>query len=147
MGVPLTGSILQVLARCDRADVLGAALEVLAMFFEAFSIDAEQSSPVVGADAPTSPLASPLPPSSPCDTSTLDMAQQFGAQVRAFMDGTVGLTEKLALLLKDGEGELGESAASAALSLLQHAPRAEVEQHREALAAAALEVEPGHLKI
>merc|ERR1711971_993203 len=98
---------------------------------------------------------SPLPPPSPCGVDTevaadqaaaLDLSQQFGAQVQAFMAGTVGLTEKLALLLKDGHGDLDDSATTAALALLQHAPQAEIEEHREALAAAALEVQPGALR-
>lgn len=149
--VPLSGAVLQVLARCDRSDVLGAALEVLAIFFEA--APAAQTMSPWGEDTPASPLA----PASPCGAAEIevaaeeaaaldDMSEQFGAQVRAFMAGTIGLTEKLALLLKDGDGELGDAAATAALALLQHAPRAELEEHREALAAAALEVEPGALR-
>lgn len=114
--VPLGEATLKAVAHADRPEVVAAALRVLGALQEA----ALSSGAATAEDE---------------DTSMAKLA----TRVRTFAVGTVGLAEKIAMLLREEDG--GDAGVLvAALWLLQHLPPEEVSQHRDVLAPAVGEI-------
>jgi len=117
----LGDAALLALASADRPEVVAATLELLATLGQALQADTDLAASTTGVGVEEVEAA----------------RRRLLAKAQGFAASTPGLAEKLTLLLAEGAGlENVGTVTGVALGLLQHAPSADVAEHREDLAAA-----------